>query len=105
LSTQVVAKPRQGWECAALAYGHAADQFTPLGVGHADYRHVADARMIGKKVFDLLGAYLFTLADDDVLLASGDGQNAIRRQATEVACAYPAIDRRTLAVGYPKVAK
>ena len=53
-------------------------------MGHSDYRHLTNIRMIVQNIFHFLGADIFSTANNDVFLSVSNQNGIIRRDMTNI---------------------
>ena len=70
------------------------DALAPVGVGHAEDRHLADTWHLGDDVLDLARVDVVPTRDDHVALAVDQPEVAVRAEPAEVAGVQPAVPHR-----------
>src|SRR5579859_7930506 len=58
--------------------------FAPITVGKPDHGDAGDLRVLVDEILHLFGAHVLALADDDVLVSTGDDHVSVRPQHPEV---------------------
>src|SRR6202048_1552653 len=79
---------------AGLQHHHSVHTFTPIRVGHTDYRACCHRRMAGQRILYLGGVHVLTAGDDHVLDPIDDEDVAVLVHPAAVAGVHPPVTDR-----------
>ena len=80
--------------CAGLRHDEGDDDLAPFGIGRADHRHLGHAGRRQQHLLDLARIDVGAAADQQVLAAVLQGEEAVVVQAADVAGPEPAVAQR-----------